>query len=250
MAFDKNTVPNFNIVPATYGDIVISKIDEDSLRFYLHKKGKQLMVLDTRTNREVKELYSSYDLAYGDVLVSGLGFGILPLWLASKPEVISIKVIEFSQEIIDLFLQSNEIPSNLTIELGDISTYVSSDKYNCILLDHFQDHLPESEYHLNLKSIKDISCNVPNHDVIWGWSLEHMFLTRKFEIPSHRFFTNPIDLRQFDLYSKWLEFVREDMDVPTVPSLSRHKLTEYVYTYYNYIVVKELNDYVTSLQDS
>jgi hypothetical protein len=250
MAFDKNTVPSFNIVPGTLGDVVISNPGEDAVMFYLHKNGKQLMGLNTRTNREVKELYSSYDLAYGDVLVSGLGFGILPLWLASKSEVTSVKVIEFSQEVIDLFLRSNEVPSNLTIELGDISTYVSSDKYDCILLDHFQDHLPESEYHLNLKSIKDVSCNVPNHDVIWGWSLEQMFLTKKFGITPHQFYINPIDLRQFDLYSKWLEFIDEDMDVATVPFLSKHKLTEYVYTFYNYIVVEELNDYVSSLQDS
>jgi hypothetical protein len=249
MAFDKNTVPSFNIIPATSGDIVISNPDEDSLRFYLHKNGKQLMVLDTRTNREIKELYSSYDLAYGDVLVSGLGFGILPLWLAYKPEVTSVKVIEFSQEVIDLFLQSNEIPGNLIIELGDISTYVSDDRYDCILLDHFQDHLPQSEYHLNLKSIEDVSRNVPNHDVIWGWSLEHMFLTKKFKVDHMQLYVNPIDLRQLDLYPAWLEFIRDDMDVATVPSLSKHKLTEYVYTYYNYIVVKELNDYVSSLQD-
>jgi hypothetical protein len=250
MAFDKNTVPSFNIVPATSGDIVISNPSDDAVMFYLHKNGKQLMVLNTRTNKEVKELYSSYDLAYGDVLVSGLGFGILPLWLASKPEVTSVKVIEFSQEVIDLFLRSNEIPGNLTIELGDISTYVSDDRYDCILLDHFQDHFPESEYHLNLKSIEDISHNVPNHDVIWGWSLEQMFLTIKFGISPHRFTINPIDLRQFDLYPAWLEFISDDMSVATVPSLSKHKLTEYIYTFYNYIVVKELNDYVSSLQDS
>ena len=250
MAFNKNTVPKFNIVPATYGDIVISSEGKEFPLFLLHKNGKQLMALNTKTNREIKELYSSYDLAYGNVLVSGLGFGILPLWLASKPEVTSVKVMEFSQEIIDLFLQSNEIPSNLTIELGDISKYVSNDKYDCILLDHFQDHLPESEYHLNLKSIEGISRNVPNHDVIWGWSLEQMFLTIKFGISPHRFTTNPIDLRQFDLYPAWLEFISDDISVATVPSLSKHKLTEYIYTFYNYIVVKELNDYVSSLQDS
>jgi hypothetical protein len=250
MAFDKNTVPKFNIVPSTLDDVVISSPGEDTRMFYLHKNGKQLMALDTKTNREVKELYSSYDLAYGDVLVSGLGFGILPLWLASKPEVTSVKVIEFSQEVIDLFLRSNEIPGNLTIELGDISTYMSNDRYDCILLDHFQDHLPESEYHLNLRSIEDVSRNVPNHDVIWGWSLEQMFLTIKFGISPRRFSTNPIDLRQFDLYPAWLEFIRDDMDVATVPSVSKHKLTEYIYTFYNYIVVKELNDYVTSLQES
>jgi hypothetical protein len=76
-----------------------------------------------------------------------------------------------------------------------------------------------------------------------------MFLTKKFKVDHMQLYVNPIDLRQLDLYPAWLEFIRDDMDVATVPSLSKHKLTEYVYTYYNYIVVKELNDYVSSLQD-
>ena len=244
MAFDKNTVPKFNIVLGTSGDITISNSSDI---FYLHKNDKQLMALDTKSNREIKELYSSYDLAYGDVLISGLGFGILALWIASKPEVKSVKVIEYSQGVIDLFLQSNTLPENVTIELSNISTYKSDDKYDCILLDHFPDLLPESDWDLNLTNIKDISRNIPNHNLIWGWSIEHMFLSKKFAITFEQLFSNPIDLRKFDLYSKWLEFIDKDINVITLPSLSKHKLTEYIYTYFNYIAVKELNDYISSL---
>lgn len=250
MAFDKNTVPKFNIVPGVSGDITISNPLEEPNMFYLYKDNKQLMALDTQTNREIKELYSSYDLAYGDVLISGLGFGILSLWAASKPEVKSVKVIEYSQGVIDLFLQCNTLPKNMTIELGDISTYKSNDKYDCILLDHFQDHLPENKWYLNLENIKTISINVPNHNLIWGWSIEHMFLSKKFEITYEQLFIDPIDLRQFDLYSKWLEFIDKDINVITLPSLSKHKLNEYVYTYFNYIAIKELKNYISSLDSS
>ena len=243
MAFDKNTVPKFNIVPSTSDDITISNSSDI---FYLYKNDKQLMALDIKSNREIKELYSSYDLAYGDVLISGLGFGILPLWVASKPEVTSVKVIEYSQGVIDLFLQSNTLPKNMTIESGNISTYKSDNKYDCILLDHFQDLLPESKWDLNLLDIKTISENVPNHNLIWGWSLEHMFLSKKFEITFEQLFRFPINLREFDLYSKWLEFIDKDINVITLPSLSKHKLTEYIYTYFNYISIKELRDYISS----
>jgi hypothetical protein len=247
MAFNKNTIPKFNIVPGVSGDIIISNSSEETNMFYLHKKNKQLMALDTKTNREIKELYSSYDLAYGNVLVSGLGFGILPLWVASKPEVKSVKVIECSQDVINLFLESNTLPKNMTIQLGDISTFESNEKYDCILLDHFQDHLPENKWYSNLEDIKTISANIPNHNLIWGWSIEHMFLSKKFGITFEQLFIDPIDLRQFNLYLKWLEFIDKDVNVMTLPSLSKNKLTEYVYTYFNYIAIKELRDYISSL---
>jgi hypothetical protein len=235
MAFDKNTVPQFNIVPGISGDVTISNPPEEPNMFYLHKDNKQLMSRDIKSSREIKEMYSSYDLAYGNVLISGLGFGILSLWVASKPEVKSVKVIEYSQGVIDLFLQSNTLPENITIELGNISTYKSNERYDCILLDHFQDLVPENEWHLRLTDLKQISKNIPNHNVIWGWCLEYMFLSKKFEITFEQLFTNPINLTKFDLYSKWLEFINEDMKVSTLPSLSKNKLIEYIYTYFDFI---------------
>jgi hypothetical protein len=250
MAFDKNTVPQFNIIPGMSGDVTISNSPEEPNIFYLHKNNKQLMGLNINSNIEIKELYSSYDLSYGDVLISGLGFGILPLWVASKTEVKSVKVIEYSQGVINLFLQSNKIPKNMTIELGDISTYKSNNKYDCILLDHFQDLQPENEWHLRIEDIQLICKNIPNHNLIWGWSLEHIFLSKKFQITFQQLYRQFIDLRKFDLYSKWLEFIDKDINVITLPSLSVHKLTEYVYTYFNYIELKELNDYISSLNSA
>lgn len=238
MAFDKNTVPQFNIVLGASEDVTISSPSKESNMFYLCKDNKQLMSRDTKSSKEIKELYSSYDLAYGDVLISGLGFGILSLWVASKPEVKSVKVIEYSQGVIDLFLQSNTLPKNITIELGDISTYESNEKYDCILLDHFQDLQPEDEWHLRLEDLKQISKNIPNHNIIWGWSLEHIFLSKKFQITFQQLFTNPIDLSKFDLYSKWLEFINEDIKVITLPSLSKDKLNEYIYTYFDLNFIK------------
>jgi hypothetical protein len=233
MAFDKNTVPQFNIVLGTSKDVIISSPSKESNMFYLCKDNKQLMSRDTKSSKEIKELYSSYDLAYGDVLISGLGFGILSLWVASKPEVKSVKVIEYSQGVIDLFLQSNTLPKNITIELGDISTYESNEKYDCILLDHFQDLQPENEWHLRLEDLKQISKNIPNHNVIWGWCLEHMFLYKKFNVTLKQLFKNPVNFKKSDLYFKWLQFINDDMKVKTLPSLSEDKLTEYIYTYFN-----------------
>ena len=230
MAFDKNTVPEFNITSGTSSDVTISNPLEEPNMFYLYKNDKQLMSRDTKSDREIKELYSSYDLAYGDVLISGLGFGILPLWVAYKPEVKSVKVIEFSQGVIDLFLRFNKLPENMTIELGDISTLKSNNRYDCILLDHFQDLLPEAQWDSRFADLKNISKNIPNHNLIWGWCLEYMFLIKNFR----KTFQQPL-INSIELYSKWLEFVNKDIDVVTFPFLSQDKLVEYIYTYFDVI---------------
>ena len=111
MAFDIKTVPLVIIKNGTSNNVVISNPPKEPHMFYLHQNNKQLMVLNTKTNREIKELYSSYDLAYGDVLVSGLGFGILPLWLASKPEV----------KLVDIAVTDENIALNVLVSFLDLA---------------------------------------------------------------------------------------------------------------------------------
>ena len=85
-----------------------------SLNFYklysdVFNKTHNYIVNNLHTNHEIKEMYSSYDLGYGKILISGLGFGILPLWLANKPGVDTIHIVEISQDVVDMFLEKNLI---------------------------------------------------------------------------------------------------------------------------------------------
>ena len=235
MSFDLKTVPKFGIQPGVSGDIKIFCHSKEPWIYYLHQGNHQLMMIDFRTNREIKELYPSYDLAYGDVLISGLGFGILALWLANKPKVKSVKVIEKSQNVVDLFLKCNQLPDNVSIELADISTYKSDAVYDCILLDHFPDHLPNNKQHLTIEGTKQICLNIPNHTLVWSFFIEYIYLNKYFNLTWDDLVFNPVDLNQYDLYSKWSEYIDQDIIIPTFPKLTKEKLIEYIYTYFNYI---------------
>ena len=62
--------------------------------------GIQWMVLDQR-HGQASQFYSHYKLAKGHVICTGLGFGTREQWLASKPEVTKITVLEKFKEVID-----------------------------------------------------------------------------------------------------------------------------------------------------
>lgn len=227
--FDKNTIPEVTVTPAKIGDFSITK---EGNEFFLRKNEAQLMQLNVKSLREYKEQYACYDLAYGDVLITGLGFGMLATWLASKPEVTSIKVIEFHQEVIDLFISTNTVDDKITIELGDAKNYTTNDKFDCVFLDHFPDHSSEPIY----QEVLTISKNIPNHNVLWFWSLEKWYLQDYCGFSFLLFLSSPPDLEPLNLYEQWQRF-RSDVSVLSIPMLDAAKLKEYLYTYINYIAI-------------
>jgi hypothetical protein len=227
--FDKNTIPQITVTPAKNGDFSIT---QKGNTFYLHKNEAQLMQLNTKTLREYKEQYACYDLAYGDVLITGLGFGMLATWLASKPEVTSVTVIEYSQEVVDLFTSSNPVTDKICIELGDAKTYATNDKFDCLFLDHFPDHSSEPIY----EEVLGISKNIPNHNVLWFWSLEKWYLENYYGLSFGIFYINPPDLSSTNLYDNWQRF-KSDISVLTIPTLDPGKVKEYIYSYVNYISI-------------
>ena len=70
------------------------------LFWQLTMDGIQWMVLDER-HSAASQFYSHYKLAKGYVICTGLGFGTREQWLASKPEVTKITVLEKFKEVID-----------------------------------------------------------------------------------------------------------------------------------------------------
>lgn len=230
--FDKSTIPKITIKSAKSGEFEITQKGQS---FYLLNNDAQLMQFNLKTLREYKEQYACYDLAYGDVLITGLGFGMLATWLAAKPEVTSVTVLEFSQEVIDLFASSNPATDKITIELGDAKTYATNNKFDCIFLDHFPDHSDKPIY----EEVLSISKNIPNHNVLWFWSLEQWYLKNYYGFDYILFVTNPPDLEPLDLYKQWQRF-KSDISVSTIPKLDAVKVKEYIYTYTNYIAIHRL----------
>jgi SAM-dependent methyltransferase len=228
MSYNQLTLPDFNIKKASLGAVDIT---EDEKAYALYNNGDRWMVLNKKSHDEIKEMYSSYDQAYGDVFVSGLGFGILALWLSKKPEVKSVTVVEISKDVIDLFKSINEVPGNVSIINADILSFETDKKYDCLLLDHYE----KQHWDWRLKNMQDI-CNKIKHDKFWAWSLEQAYLLKFFSIKRSEILYTKDDEGVFatkpDLSDKWQSFVRTFFpNEKCLLEIPLKTINEYIYTF-------------------
>jgi hypothetical protein len=227
MPFNTKSIPNFNIQEATLGPVEV--VLKDDL-YCLYHNGILWMSYCHSSKIEIKQMYSSYDLAYGDVLLTGLGFGILALWLCNKPGVKNVTVIENSPEVIEIFKKINNIPDNLKIINADASTFTTHKKYDGIFLDHYE--LQSLDW--RLKDMKEFCARV-KHDVFWAWSLEDAYVLKSYRIDSR---TLNEDEKKFldaqDLISGWKTFVETFFpNKKSLLEITPEKLKEYIYCYYD-----------------
>lgn len=195
--FDIKTVPKIVIREGIINDVEIKK---HGPIYMLYVNDQQWMVTDTASNLELREFYSSYDLAQGKVLLSGLGFGILPQWIASKDSVESVTVIELKQEVVNLFLRHNTPNPKINIKVADIKQYQDYIEYDWAIFDHYElDKVPtKKELNYLAKNLK--------FDNLWFWSLE----------------------RRLTQYNSWQKF-RQDYGLK-IPDLSLDKVLHYMET--------------------
>lgn len=196
------------IALGTYGDCDI-EYDEKTQYYTLSHKGVQWMQTDKDFSHSKDVLYPQYDVAYGDVFITGLGFGILTKAVSEKPEVTSVTVLELEQDVIDAFFLNNVLNSKVKIIQGDASKYESDIKYDCLLPDHYE--LQNTDW--IIKDMNSIAKRI-KHDVFWPWPIEELFLEK----------TYPRDTWQLDgpssirtvmanspdaLHKKWKTFIEE-----------------------------------------
>jgi 16S rRNA A1518/A1519 N6-dimethyltransferase RsmA/KsgA/DIM1 with predicted DNA glycosylase/AP lyase activity len=225
--FDLKTVPKVIIKEISYNDIDIVQLSYRPKTYRLLNRGNQWMMLDTYTNKEIKEMYSSYDMAYGDVIISGFGFGILACWLASKPEVTSVTVLEMSKDVYDIFLMNNKLPDKVNVIITDASEYKTDKHFDCLFLDHYEHNSTDWVF----KDVKKIVNNLPNHKVLWFWSLEAKYTEVMFNITNDELMKTILWEQYIDFYVKYDEFKNNILNIKTLPELSRDKFNDYIYTY-------------------
>lgn len=74
--------------------------------------------------------------AFGDVLIGGLGIGLIIMSLQDKENVNSITVVEKSKDIIDMITSQLKFNNKVTIINDDVFTYKPGNKaYDCIYMD-------------------------------------------------------------------------------------------------------------------
>lgn len=74
----------------------------------------------SNTNMEEITNYDFCDHAYGDVLIGGLGIGMIILAIQNKPEVKSITIIEKNQEVIDMIAPQLKFNDKVKIIRADV----------------------------------------------------------------------------------------------------------------------------------
>jgi len=240
MPIDFSTFSEINISAKKYGNIEIVPEYRDGLlvpiKYSIYEDNNLWMEYDNLGFYSIKQLYSFYDIANGDVLLSGLGFGIIPVWLLNKKEVKSITVVEKNKNIIDLFKESNNI-ENINIINDDIRNYKTTKKYNFVGLDHYE--LESQEYIIedSINILKNIQ-----HDSFWIWSLEKIYLKMSYDFSeiNKNPYKNLSDFDYFftfykeDIVSEWKNFVNKNFpNNYFIKNIDVDKVKEYIYTFYS-----------------
>lgn len=88
---------------------------------------------DTPMEKETN--YSFLEHAHGDVLIGGLGIGMILLAIQDKENIESITVIEKEADIISLVGQQLPLNEKVKILQGDIFEYVPEQRYHTIYID-------------------------------------------------------------------------------------------------------------------
>lgn len=131
----------------TQGDFraAIAAIPEGEYVRLLDKRFIVPEVIMSNTPMEKRTNSKFVKAAHGDVLIAGLGIGMIPLAIQDKPEVTSITIVEKEPEIIKLIKSQINFNSKVTIIEEDIYTFRPDCKYNCIYFDIWP-HISEDVY--------------------------------------------------------------------------------------------------------
>ena len=172
------TVPN-ELKVLGYIPPIIKSYDNNGINVWLDSRRKiydvpfwqftmdgiQWMVLDER-HGSASQFYSHYKLAKGHVICTGLGFGTREQWLASKPEVTKITVLEKFKEVIDYH---KDIGTKWSDKIEIINCDANDYKGSCDFLSI--DHYEYDDVLRILDSIKKV-CNNITCESAWFWMLE------------------------------------------------------------------------------
>jgi len=180
------------------------------------------LLIDDNVNMEynsideiaLTQLYSSYDLAYGDCILSGLGMGILIDMIISKPNVTRIRVYEKDADVIAINRKFGDIPSKVEI-INEPIENMKNVECDCLLFDHIN----EINFPLMIEEYKNIiSNNKPK--LVWFWSAEYCFFNTYGDESKEKNNYN-------DLYKKFLE----DISIPGFPNVTEEKMNLYLDKY-------------------
>lgn len=209
-------VLNGNQIDFTYNS---ARIYKENSEYLLTVNNERWLVYDYERHGSEKEFSSSYDVAYGECILSGLGLGILPEMLVNKPEVKSITVYENNKDVIEI----NKLIGFDSIKkiniIHDKIENVKDIKCDCLLLDHYE--FESDEYILN--NVKQINDAI-KPKTVWFWRAESIIY--KAYIDS-KLGSNISNFNE--MYQAW----KKQSGISNLPDLSKNKIEFYMNSYYS-----------------
>ena len=234
------TIPN-ELKELGYVPPIIKSYDNNGINVWLDKRRKiydvpfwqftmdgiQWMVLDER-HGSASQFYSHYKLAKGHVICTGLGFGTREQWLASKPEVTKITVLEKFKEVIDYH---KDIGTKWSDKIEIINCDANDYKGSCDFLSI--DHYEYDDVLRILDSIKKV-CNNITCESAWFWMLEPWirlgYITDNTENPTiipKKIWYGGKENDILENYSK----IKTYFEHVNLPNLNREQLTKFIEMY-------------------
>lgn len=149
-------------------------------------------------NNQIYQMYSHNYYAYGDVIATGLGFGLRELMLLDNEKVKSVTVIERSQDLIEWHqIHNKPLMDKINVVCSDANDVRA--KCDVLLLDHYEHAMPGDF---------DKIYNNIEHNLFWYWPAE---LTLNYELVRRKYPTLPkYDKRLFAMF-KHLCYYMDDV---------------------------------------
>ena len=208
-------------------DGVCVKLGEifDSPIWRLYVDGIPCMALDLK-HLQATQFYSHYKLARGHVICTGLGFGIREQWLATKPEVTKVTVLEKFKEVIDYH---KNIGTKWSDKIEIINCDANDYKGSCDFLSI--DHYEYDDVLRILDSIKKV-CNNITCECAWFWMLEQ-WISHGIIIDDHHPNTalHYGGKRHNNIYENYIK-IKKYFDIDKLPSLDEAELMKFINMYY------------------
>jgi len=231
------TVPN-ELKELGYIPPIIKSYDNNGITVWLDKCGKmdvpfwkltvngvQWMTLDEKHN-VASEFYSHYKLARGHVICTGLGFGIREQWIATKPEVTKVTVLEKFEEVIEYH---KDIGTKWSDKIEIIHCDANNYKGSCDFLSI--DHYEFDDALRIIDSIKKVSNNI-TCECVWFWLLETWIRLGYIEDNNPQQKKTSYGGRENDIYENYIK-IKKYIDLDKLPSLSGVELIKIINMYYS-----------------
>lgn len=185
---------------------------------HLSVNGQRWMFYRQKTKDHL-QMFSTYDLAYGDCIVTGLGTGVTANWLTANPRVNSILVVEKSKNVIQINKKLGLLDNPRIQVINEDANELKNFSCDCLLLDHYE--------HESFQQITDNVRSVASQNkvrTVWFWPIEDIIQRNlRLENPLDAYFNN-------DLLK----------DIPGLPKImTEFQLKTYINLYYSSIIYQE-----------